>query len=135
MLTLRPYQVECLEAIQIAHSSGKNRLLVSLPTGTGKTVVFAHLPRCLSLHKKMLVLAHREELLEQAAEKIRAANPGARVEIEQSERRANPGADVIVASVPSIGREGSQRIARLNPSDFGLIIADEAHHAITPTWR
>ncbi len=135
MLTLRLYQTECLEAITQAHREGKNRLLVSLPTGTGKTVVFAHLPQVLELHKKMLVLAHREELLEQAAGKILAANPEARVEIEQAERRADPEADVIVASVPSIGREGSQRIARFDPAEFGLIIADEAHRAIAPTWR
>lgn len=72
MLTLRPYQVECLEDIGQARREGKNRLLVSLSTGTGKTVVFAHLLRCLSLSRKMLVLTHREELLEQAAEKILA---------------------------------------------------------------
>ncbi|MFQ5915891.1 MAG: DEAD/DEAH box helicase family protein, partial [Nitrospinota bacterium] len=135
MVTLRPYQTDCLQAITGAWRDGVNRLLVSLPTGTGKTVVFAHLPQALGLNRKMLVLAHREELLEQAREKIVAANPEARVEIEQAERKADPGADIIIASVPSIGRNRSKRIEKFDPADFGLLICDEAHHAVAPTYR
>jgi superfamily II DNA or RNA helicase len=60
---LRPYQREALMAVRDAYKAGKRRVIVSLPTGTGKTVVFAHFPRVLNMKKRLLVLAHREELL------------------------------------------------------------------------
>src|SRR5882672_9196701 len=68
-VSLRPYQVECLDRILARYREGARRVLVSLPTGTGKTVVFAALPAFFKMQKRMLVLAHREELLEQAAAK------------------------------------------------------------------
>lgn len=63
---LRAYQSEALTAVLDAYKAGKRRVIVSLPTGTGKTVVFAHFPRVLNMKKRLLVLAHREELLLQA---------------------------------------------------------------------
>ena len=56
---LRAYQSEALTAIRNAYRAGKRRVIVSLPTGTGKTVVFAHFPRVLNKKKRILVLAHR----------------------------------------------------------------------------
>jgi hypothetical protein len=83
----------------------------------------------------MLVLAHREELLNQAFDKIRRANPQLKVEIDQAARNANPDCDVIVASVPTLGRKNSKRIQRLDPERFYLIVVDEAHHATAETYR
>lgn len=83
----------------------------------------------------MLVLAHREELLDQAADKIRQANPGLRVEIEQGERYADTErCDVVIASVPTLGR-GGKRIERFDPNYFRAIVTDEAHHGAAPTYR
>ncbi len=136
MHLLRGYQLACLKAIQQAHSRGVTRQLVSLPTGTGKTVCFAHLPGFLGLPGKMLVLAHREELLEQAAGKLEAVNPDRRVEIEQADRHASEEADIVVASVATLGRSnGSSRLGRFDPQAFRLIVIDEAHHAVAPTYR
>ena len=56
---LRAYQSEALTAVRNAYKAGKRRVIVSLPTGTGKTVVFAHFPRALNMKKRLLVLAHR----------------------------------------------------------------------------
>ena len=67
-VTLRDYQNECLQAIGQGYKSGIRRQLVSLPTGTGKTVIFAEFPRYFRMQNQMLVLAHREELLDQARE-------------------------------------------------------------------
>ena len=84
---LRPYQLEGLEAVRVNHANGVHRQLVSMPTGSGKTVLFAHIPTLPGVPAgQTLVLAHREELLEQAAAKIAQWNPGLSVSIEQGER-------------------------------------------------
>jgi ATP-dependent helicase IRC3 len=80
------------------------------------------------------VLAHRDELLEQAFTKICQADSNLRVDIEQGSRTASPSADVIVASVPSLGRMGSDRLSRFSPDDFKCIVIDEAHHSPSPTY-
>src|SRR3989475_11503438 len=72
---LRPYQSEALNEAGDAYKADKRRVIVSLPTGTGKTVVFAHFPRVLKMKKRLLVLAHREELLLQARDKFRSVDP------------------------------------------------------------
>jgi superfamily II DNA or RNA helicase len=84
-ISLRPYQQEALTAIADAESRGIRRQLVALPTGTGKTVIFAHLLQ--QRRVRALVLAHRDELIEQAASKIRTIDPTARVGICKAERR------------------------------------------------
>ncbi len=83
----------------------------------------------------MLVLAHRAELLDQACDKLRRANPDLRVEIEQAGRVADPNSHVVVASVPTLGRKDSSRLLRLDPDRFFLIVVDEAHHATAKTYR
>src|SRR5207253_9811881 len=99
---LRAYQSEALNAVCDAYRAGKRRVIVSLPTGTGKTVVFAYFPRALKMKKRLLVLAHREELLLQAQEKFRLIDPDLKVEIEQAGARASADARVVVASVPTL---------------------------------
>ena len=135
VVTLRPYQEECLAALRRAYGEGRRRVLVSLPTGTGKTVVFARFPAYFQMKRRLLVLAHRRELLDQAREKFLAADPGLAVEIEQADRRAGAEAQVVLASVPTLGRAGSRRLAALAPEDFYLIVVDEAHHAVAATYR
>src|SRR3989454_8949554 len=97
---LRPYQSEALVRVREAYKAGKRRVIVSLPTGTGKTVVFAHFPRVLKMKKRLLVLAHREELLVQAQDKFRSIDADLKVEIEQAGAHASADAKVVVASVP-----------------------------------
>lgn len=103
---------------------------------THNTVIFAHLPSYIKQgKKKTLVLAHREELLSQAEEKIRAVDNTLNISIEQGARHADPDSDVIIASVATLGRSASDRIERFKPDDIGLIIIDEAHHATAGTYR
>ncbi len=132
---LRDYQRECLGAIMDRYRAGVRRQLTCLPTGSGKTVIFAEFPRYFRMQNQMLVLAHRAELLEQACDKIRRANPGLRVAVEQAGRNADPDCDVVVASVPTLGRQGSKRLQRLDPNRFFLIVVDEAHHATAATYK
>ena len=83
----------------------------------------------------MLVLAHRQELLDQACDKIRQANHRLCVAVEQAGRSADTDCDVVVASVPTLGRKGSTRLQRLDPDRFFLIVIDEAHHATAATYK
>lgn len=100
-------------------------MMVCLPTGAGKTVIFSHLARL--ARRQVLVLAHREELLEQAREKVERAMGGRVVAIEQGSRRAEADAKVLVCSIRSLREE---RLARVIAGrDVGLIIYDECHHA------
>ena len=123
---LRDYQSEYLSAIYRQYKAGLRRQLTCLPTGSGKTVIFSEFPKFFRMKKQMLVLAHRAELLDQARDKLHNANPGLRIEIEQAGRSADPECDVVVASVPTLGRKGSKRLKHLDPDRFFLIVVDDS---------
>jgi ATP-dependent helicase IRC3 len=135
MVSLRDYQSQALESVKTAYKNGKRRVLVSLPTGTGKTVVFAHFPSVLRMKKRLMVLAHREELLQQAAEKFRSINFDLKIGIERAEERVADDAQVVIASVATLARSDGGRLSRFNPDDFSIIVVDEAHHAVAESYR
>jgi len=123
---LRDYQISCVKAILTRLQEWVRLQAIVMGTGTGKTLCFSQLPPIVKAKwKKTLVLAHREELLEQAKEKIEAVTPELRVEIEQWENHASPDADVIVASVATLWRKWSERIKKFDPDSIGLLIVDE----------
>ncbi|MFD4259983.1 DEAD/DEAH box helicase [Streptomyces sp. NPDC058534] len=129
----RPYQVDAIEALRTGWAAGHNRLAVVLPTGAGKTVVFSHLAHQMldSLNgRRVLVIAHREELIEQAAAKLLAVDPMLRVGIVKAERDQHHDADVIVASVQTLAVPRRREAIR----DIGLVIVDECHHAAARTY-
>jgi len=124
--TLRPYQRDAIDAVLAARRSGLRRMVVCLPTGAGKTVIFSHLAQLAK--RQVLVLAHREELLAQAREKLERAMSGAAVvAIEQGAQRAPEDAKVLVCSIRSLHEERLARVMR--GRDVGLVIYDECHHA------
>eukprot|EP00123_Amoebidium_parasiticum_P002294 comp13545_c0_seq1/m.9116 comp13545_c0_seq1/g.9116 ORF comp13545_c0_seq1/g.9116 comp13545_c0_seq1/m.9116 type:complete len:701 (-) comp13545_c0_seq1:108-2210(-) len=137
---LRPYQREAIWQSAQAFQTF-NRQAVSMPVGSGKTVVFSHLiplvppPANKPTATKVLVLAHREELIIQARNKVSAVNgPKLRVEVEQSTANATGDADVVVASVQTLGRKNSPRLQRYDPDEYKLIIIDEAHHSTADSY-
>lgn len=124
--TLRPYQREAVAAVREAYMAGHRSTLLVLPTGCGKTVVFAEvMRRTVARGRRGLILAHRTELLEQALAKLLAC--GVRAEIEQGDRRAGADAECVVASVQTLR---GPRLERWAPDSFDLVVIDEAHHAV-----
>lgn len=137
---LRDYQQRCVDTIIKKARDGIRRQIVVLATGTGKTVIFSHLPTLVrDKGKKTLIIAHREELLDQAKEKLLFVDATLKIAIEQGDRRAkdefpNNDYDVLIASVQTIGRENSKRIKQFDPNEFGLIVIDECHHSTASTY-
>eukprot|EP00835_Amoeboradix_gromovi_P002455 NODE_140_length_17926_cov_0.139620.p1 type:complete len:622 gc:universal NODE_140_length_17926_cov_0.139620:10425-8560(-) len=136
-MTLRSYQMQCIESIKKAISKGIYRQIVSMPVGSGKTFTFAHLSaQLVNGDRKTLILAHRMELLMQAAITCKAIMPKANVQIDQGIKRAHVrNADIIVASVQSLVSKKSNRLSNYNPDDFKLIVVDECHHAVTNSYK
>lgn len=128
MLALRPYQAEALHAI--AESDSKRQLVV-LPTGTGKTVTFAHLAERRVKTGAVLILVHRDELVRQTVAKLHE-NGIPRVGIIQAERN-DMDCLITVASVQSLSRPA--RMAQyLAYGQCETLVIDEAHHSIAPTY-
>jgi len=137
-MNLRPYQAEASDAI-FAEWQEHDSTLVVLPTGGGKTVLFADVIRRV-FPRRALVLAHREELIFQARDKIQRVT-GLRADVEMGEYRAEDGlfgvARVVVSTIQTqcSGGDGGGRMAKFDPARFGVLIIDEAHHATSPSYR
>ena len=140
-MILRPYQQQAVDSVLTAWQTHQSALAVAA-TGTGKTIIFAKL--CLEMlpHGRCMILAHREELIAQAADKIRKVT-GIIPDIEMAERRAdesghfNGACPIVVSSVQTqvSGGNGRYRMNRFLPNQFSLLIIDEAHHAAAKTYR
>src|SRR5437867_5804898 len=128
-LTPRPYQHEAVAALLAAAARGVQRPLLVLPTGTGKTLIFALLVQ--RRGGRALILAHRDELIQQAVDKLHLVDPTMPLGVVQAERDELT-APTVVASVHTLSRR--PRLARLVP-DFHTIVIDEVHHASAPSYR
>jgi superfamily II DNA or RNA helicase len=126
-MKLREYQAEALEKIMSGFGD-RQKLLAVMPTGSGKTILFAHLARAFQ-PRRTLVLAHREELIDQAVDKIWRST-GIAAEVEMAEDRASLEAPVVVASVQTMIR----RAGRWPADHFGLVVVDEAHHTLADSY-
>ena len=134
-MSLRPYQQEAKDAIfREWDQEGHNKTLLVLPTGTGKTIVFASVAeRCVRDGSRVLILAHRGELLEQAQDKI-FRSTGLRSAVEKAEDSSlGSWFRVTVGSVQTLMRE--KRLAKFSPDHFGHIIIDEAHHCLSDSYQ
>lgn len=133
---LRDYQQECIDRCLASLESGKRKIAVSLPTGGGKTVIFASLINKIRQMNddvgKTLVLVHRKELAIQAAQTCKNLCPGKRVEVEMAEYKATEYADIVVASVQTLVRG---RLQNWDPHQFKTIIVDEAHHSAADSYK
>lgn len=133
-MELRPYQEEARRAVEDQWLAGTRRTLLVLPTGTGKTIVFAKITEdMVRKGKHVLILAHRGELLDQAADKIKKAT-GLGCSVEKAEETCiGQWFHVTVGSVQSL--QQAKRLSKFSPDFFDTIIIDEAHHAISQGYQ
>lgn len=132
-MELRPYQSEAIAAIKDQWGSGISRTLLVLPTGCGKTIVFCKLTESLvSEGDRVLIMAHRGELLDQAADKL-LKSTGLRCAMEKAgETCKGSWYRVTVGSVQTLMRE--KRLEQFSPGYFDTIIVDEAHHCLSESY-
>lgn len=133
-MELRPYQEEAKNAIFEQWKNGTRRTLLVLPTGCGKTIVFAKVTEdCVRYGNRVLVLAHRGELLDQAADKIRKTT-GLGCAVEKAEESCQGSwFRIVVGSVQTLMRE--KRLNQFPEDYFNTIIVDEAHHCISDSYQ
>jgi superfamily II DNA or RNA helicase len=132
LLALRPYQEDRLLAASAEWSSGRKRVAIVLMTGLGKTVIFVHaaLAHITSEPTAVLILVHRDELVDQTVEKLRDVAAGFKIGVVKADRN-DVNADVIVGSVQTL--RNPTRLAQLRP--VGLVVVDECHHAAAKSYR
>jgi ATP-dependent helicase IRC3 len=144
-ITLFDYQEEDRAKTVKAFHDGRTRLLGVWPTGSGKTVLFSELhlhPQMASWlttfpadARQILVLAHRDELISQAVDKIRRSNPDLKIGVEKAQHQSASDDDVVVASVQTLTSSKGKRMRKLNPARFRIVVIDEAHHAASPSYH
>lgn len=133
-MKLRPYQEEARKKVQHEWEEGRKRTLLVLPTGCGKTIVFSKIIEDLvRLGERVLVIAHRSELLEQASDKLKTAT-GLNTALEKAENTSiGSWYRVVVGSVQTLQRE--KRLKQFPKDYFDTIIIDEAHHALSSSYQ
>lgn len=135
-MKLRNYQTAAVDSIFKEWEDNSSTLAV-LPTGTGKTQIFCEVIRR-SLPRRTVVLTHRSELVFQAVERLR--HFGIEADVEMADFRASTASynrrSAIVATVQTLasGRDGGRKM-KFRPDDFGVLIADEAHHFVAPQFK
>lgn len=133
-MDLRPYQQQARESIFEQWDSGVKRTLLVLPTGCGKTIVFAKVTEdCVRSGNRVLIMAHRGELLDQAADKIHKAT-GLGCAVEKAEESCQGSwFRIVVGSVQTLTRP--KRLKQFSEDYFDTIIIDEAHHCISDSYQ
>ena len=130
-IALRPYQQDAHDAVIKQYLGGTRRTLIVLPTGAGKTIVFGSvIAKASAQGCRSLVLAHTEELVDQAARTLRTLLPKVSVGIVRAQHN-EPDAQVVVATVQTL--RNPMRLARCG--DFQQVVIDEAHHAVAQTYQ
>lgn len=133
-MELRPYQQEAKQAIFREWDQGHSRTLLVLPTGCGKTIVFAKVAEeCVRNGDRVLIMAHRGELLDQASDKI-AKTTGLGTAVEKAEQTClGSWFRIVVGSVQSLQNEN--RLRKFDADYFDTIIVDEAHHVLSNSYQ
>lgn len=133
-VTLRPYQQAAMEAVLREWDEGHDRTLLVLPTGCGKTIVFAKIAESrVRVGERVLIMAHRGELLEQAGDKILQAT-GLKCAVEKAEQTCRGSwYRIVVGSVQTLMRD--KRLKQFPADYFDTIIIDEAHHSVSDSYQ
>lgn len=128
-IALRHFQQEALEAVINEYHAGITSQILSLPTGSGKTIIMSAIAK--HFNKKTLVLAHREELITQARDKFRLVWPNVDVGICKAELNEID-CQVVIGSIQTCSR--AKRLEELKKQGFEVLMIDEAHHSVSSTY-
>lgn len=132
MISLRSYQKECVDSILLSNERGITRPLISLATGLGKTLIFSEVAK--KIDRRTIIVAHRDELIQQAKEKLLLIWPEAEPNIGIVKGELHePEKKVVIASIQSAARD--RRLIDLQAAGFDLCIVDEAHHSAAPSYE
>jgi superfamily II DNA or RNA helicase len=140
-MQLRCYQREAVDAILARFEAGDQRTLCTIPTGGGKTIVAGHVAKARLPHGRVMVLAHRDELIRQAADKIGRITgilPAIEKADEQSHETSLHGPPpIVVSSIQTqiSGRGERRRMHKFAPCEFSFLFVDEGHHAPAESWK
>ncbi len=129
-LKLRDYQQEALKAVQDTFEKGVSKQLIVLPTGSGKTIIMAAIAR--HYDTRVLLLAHREELIKQAKEKFELYWPTADIGICKAKKN-EINQQIVIGSVQSCFQP--KRLEQLKQQNFSILMIDEAHHAESKSYQ
>ena len=130
LIKLRDYQQDALNVVIEAHSKGLSKQLIVLPTASGKTIIMAAIAR--HFDTKMLLLAHREELINQAIDKFKLYWPDVDIGICKAKKNEID-RQVVAGSVQSCFRP--KRLEQLKKQGFEVLFIDEAHHAAAQSYQ
>jgi len=137
-MILRPYEIEAVNAVWNEWKEHTSTMLV-LPTGTGKTIVMAELiRRCFP--RRVMFLAHREELIFQAQNKIELVT-GFKTAVEMGELKtvddtiSDPQVIISTIQTQNAGGDGGGRMGKFLPDDYGYLFVDENHHSTSKSYR
>ncbi len=130
LLKLRDYQQEALKTVQNAFKKGISNQLIVLPTGSGKTIIMASIAR--HFDTKVLLLAHREELIKQAKEKFKLYWPTADIGICKAKQN-EISKQIVIGSVQSCYQP--KRLKQLKEQNFDILMIDEAHHTESSSYQ
>jgi ATP-dependent helicase IRC3 len=133
----RPYQHEAIQAIRKEYLAGFNKQILCMSTGSGKTPTVGWLLDDIKdiLPGRSVFLVHRDELAQQAIDKIGQINPHFNIQQEAGSYVADGTADLVVASVQTLGREGTGESRARKFRDFDKFIVDEAHRGVAQSYR
>ncbi len=127
----RPIQSEALTALERTRADGFDRAFVVMATGLGKTWLAAF-DSARPTFRRVLFVAHREEILRQSRDVFRRVRPGADLGLFMGDEKV-PDAEVVFASVQTLAQD--RHLSRFDPSGFDYVVIDEFHHATAPTYR
>jgi len=130
LITLRDYQQEALEEIIGQYKLGVNSQLIVLPTGSGKTILMAAIGK--HFNKRLLLIAHREELIQQAYDKFKIYWPEADIGICKAERE-EVNNQIVIGSIQSCCK--AKKLELLKEKGFDILMIDEAHHAAADSYQ
>ena len=130
LINLRDYQLEALKAVCDSFKKGISKQLIVLPTGAGKTIIMASIAR--RFNTKVLLLAHREELIKQANKNFELYWPDADIGICKAEKNEFDH-QIVIGSIQSCFQP--KRLEQLKEQNFSILMIDEAHHVVSKSYQ